>query len=94
MCSILLLSETPTLHACLDFSDFNHNISRAERSNLATLVDLLSLMDYSKDGPEIRKALDWLVENQSSDGLWRMTYVRGTEGGACTKNEKTTKKRL
>jgi len=51
-------------------------------------------MDYSKDGPEIRKALDWLVENQSSDGLWRMTYVRGTEGGACTKNEKTTKKRL
>jgi hypothetical protein len=62
--------------------------------NLVTSLDSLSLMGYSKDDPDIRKALDWLVDNQSSDGLWRMTYVKGTKEGTSAKNEKTRERQL
>jgi hypothetical protein len=62
--------------------------------NLVTSLDLLSLMGYSEDDPDIRKALDWLVENQSSDGLWKMTYAEGTKESAHIKNEKTKERRL
>lgn len=57
--------------------------------NLVTSLDSLSLMGYSRDDPDIRKALNWLVENQLSDGFWRVTYVEGTKEGVCTRNEKT-----
>lgn len=59
-----------------------------------TSLDSLSLMGYSKDDPDIRKALNWLVENQSSDGLWRMTYAEGTKEGASTKNDETRERQL
>ena len=62
--------------------------------NLVTSLDSLSLMGYSKDDPDIRRALNWLVENQSFDGLWRMTYVEGTKESAYIKNEKTKERRL
>jgi len=62
--------------------------------NLVTSLDSLSLMGYSKDDPDIRKALNWLVENQSSDGLWKMTYAEGTKESAHIKNEKTKERRL
>jgi len=62
--------------------------------NLVTSLDSLSLMGYSRDDPDIRKALNWLVENQLSDGLWRVTYVEGTKEGVCTRNEKTRERQL
>ena len=57
--------------------------------NLVTALDSLSLMGYSRDDPDIRKGLNWLVENQLSDGLWRVTYVEGKKEGARSINEKT-----
>ena len=62
--------------------------------NLVTSLDSLSLMGYSKDDPDIRKALNWLVENQLSDGLWKITYVENTKEGAYMKNEKTRERQL
>jgi len=62
--------------------------------NIVTSLDSLSLMGYSKDDPDIRKALNWLIENQLSDGLWKITYVEGTKEGACTKNKKTKERQL
>jgi hypothetical protein len=50
-------------------------------------------MDYSKDDPEVRKALNWLVENQLSNGLWNITYVEGKREGSCP-NEKTRERQL
>jgi hypothetical protein len=45
-------------------------------------------MGYSRDDPDIRKASNWLVENQLSDGQWRMIYVDGTKEDVCTKKWK------
>ncbi len=59
-----------------------------------TSLDSLSLMGYSRDDPDIRKALNWLVENQLSDGLWRVTYVEGTKEGVCTRNGQTRERQL
>jgi len=62
--------------------------------NLVTSLDSLSLMGYSKDDPDISKALNWLVENQLSDGLWRISYVEGTREGKCTESKKAKERQL
>ena len=61
--------------------------------NIVTSLDSLSLMGYSKDDPDIRKALNWLVENQLSNGLWRITYLEGKREGLCP-NERTRERQL
>ncbi len=40
--------------------------------NLLTALDSLSLLGFSRDDPDIQKGLDWFVENQQSDGLWKI----------------------
>jgi hypothetical protein len=57
--------------------------------NLVTALDSLSLMSYSKDDPDIKKALNWLIENQSLNGLWRLSYARGTKEDAYAVNEES-----
>ena len=61
--------------------------------NIVTALDSLSLMGYSRDDPDIEKALNWLVENQLPDGLWKMDYAEGKEDAFVT-NEKTKERRL
>jgi hypothetical protein len=61
--------------------------------NLVTALDSLSLMGYSRDDSDIRKALNWLFENQLSDGLWNISYVEGKKG-ICKINEKTRERQL
>jgi hypothetical protein len=61
--------------------------------NIVTSLDSLSLMGYSKDDPDIRKALNWLVENQLSNRLWGITYVEGKKEGQCM-NKKTREMQL
>jgi len=43
--------------------------------NLVTSLDSLSLMGYSKSDPDIKRGVDWLVENQAEDGLWNLNYA-------------------
>jgi len=45
--------------------------------NLVTGLDSLSRMGFRGDDPDVRKGLDWLVENQRPDGLWNTSYKAG-----------------
>lgn len=45
--------------------------------NLLTALDSLSLLGFSKDDKDIRKALDWFINHQETDGLWKTTYDIG-----------------
>lgn len=45
--------------------------------NLLMALESLSLMGFSKDDPDIAKALDWFVANQQADGLWDSSYKKG-----------------
>ena len=47
--------------------------------NIITALDSLSLMGYSKDDVDVKKGLNWLVENQLSTGLWRLDYSKGAK---------------
>jgi hypothetical protein len=45
--------------------------------NLKTALNSLSLIGFSGEDPEIKKALDWFIEHQKPDGLWDLTYKDG-----------------
>jgi hypothetical protein len=49
--------------------------------NIVTALDSLSLMSYSKDDVDVQKGLNWLVENQLPNGLWKLDY------GTCAKEK-------
>jgi hypothetical protein len=40
--------------------------------NLLTSLDSLGLLGFSKDDPDIHQGLDWFVQNQQQDGLWKL----------------------
>lgn len=42
--------------------------------NLVTALDSLSLMGYSREDVDIKRGLEWLVENQLPNGLWKLDY--------------------
>lgn len=44
--------------------------------NLVTSLDSLSRMGFSREDPDIRRAVDWLVEHQRPDGLWSTSYMK------------------
>jgi hypothetical protein len=52
-------------------------------------LDSITLIDPSWD-EQMEKAIDWLVDHQSKDGLWRTTYVAGKE----VNNARTRETRL
>jgi len=47
-------------------------------NNLVAALDSISLIDTSRDEP-MEVALDWLIDHQEEDGLWKVTYVSGKE---------------
>lgn len=56
--------------------------------NIVTSLDSLSLMRYSKDDVDVKKALSWLVENQLPNGLWKLDYAQGAKEKAGVTSEK------
>jgi hypothetical protein len=50
--------------------------------NLITALDSLSLMGYSKDDVDVKKGLNWLLENQMTNGLWRLEYGKAAKNKA------------
>lgn len=56
--------------------------------NIVTSLDSLSLMGYSKDDVDVKKALSWLVENQLPNGLWKLDYSPGAKDKAGVTSEK------
>jgi hypothetical protein len=47
-------------------------------NNLVAALDSISLIDPSRD-EQIEYALDWLIDHQVDDGLWKASYVRDEE---------------
>jgi hypothetical protein len=48
-------------------------------NNLVAALDSLSLIGLSIDDPDLRRAVDWLVDHQLASGLWRVTYAKADE---------------
>lgn len=46
-------------------------------TNLLSALDTLSKLGYSKDDPQIKKAIDWFVKNQEKSGLWKSGFEKG-----------------
>jgi hypothetical protein len=44
--------------------------------NLLTALDSLSLLGFPANDPDISKGLQWFIDNQEPDGLWRLDYSR------------------
>jgi hypothetical protein len=40
--------------------------------NLLTALNTLYFLGFTKNDPDIRKGLNWFIENQQSDGLWKL----------------------
>ena len=45
-------------------------------NHLLSALDTLSVIGLSSSDEYIRQALDWLVENQQTNGLWKTLYAR------------------
>jgi hypothetical protein len=40
--------------------------------NLLTSLESLALLGFTADDPDIKRGLDWFIENQQEDGLWKL----------------------
>jgi hypothetical protein len=45
-------------------------------TNLLTAMDSLMRLEFSSDDADIQKGLDWFIEHQNSDGVWRASYQK------------------
>jgi hypothetical protein len=45
-------------------------------NNLMAALDSISKIGISVNDPQIQLALDWLVEHQQPDGMWKVTYAK------------------
>jgi hypothetical protein len=43
-------------------------------TDILSALDSLSWLGFSKDDPDIKSGLDWLIANQEETGLWRSGY--------------------
>ncbi len=45
-------------------------------NNLAAVLDTVSLIGIPPSDPDVRKALDWFIANQTETGLWKVFYSK------------------
>jgi len=45
-------------------------------TNLVSALEVLALIGFTKDDPDVARGLRWLAEHQEEDGLWRTSYSR------------------
>jgi hypothetical protein len=45
-------------------------------TNLVSALDSLSWMRWSPEDDDVRRALQWLVDHQEPNGLWKVSYSR------------------
>lgn len=46
-------------------------------TDLISALDSLATFGFSKQGPQLEKALKWFVENQQKNGLWDLKILKG-----------------
>jgi hypothetical protein len=61
-------------------------------NNLLAALDSLSLIEIPATDEDVNKALDWFIENQQEDGLWKTSY--SSIHKAPPENERTRELRL
>jgi hypothetical protein len=49
------------------------------QTDLLSSLDSLSLIGFSAENPEVKKALQWFVTEQQSNGAWKLKLVRGKD---------------
>jgi len=47
-------------------------------TDIISALDSLTLLGFSAGEPHIQKALQWFVDNQQKNGLWKLKITRGT----------------
>lgn len=47
-------------------------------TDVLSTLDSLSKLGLSTDNPQIREGVDWFIEHQKENGLWKLRLVRGT----------------
>lgn len=57
-------------------------------TNLVSALDTLSLLGVSRDDEIVKKGLEWLVDHQQDDGLWKVSY------SSIHKNPESSKTRI
>jgi len=45
-------------------------------NNIVAALDSVSLIGLSRDNEQVSKALNWLIDHQGEDGLWKGSYAR------------------
>jgi hypothetical protein len=45
-------------------------------NNLISALDTLSLLGVNREDEQIHKSLEWFIDHQQEDGLWRVTYAK------------------
>jgi len=48
-------------------------------TDILSSLDSLSLLGFSKDDPQIEKALHWLTTKQEENGLWKSSYEKAKD---------------
>ncbi len=46
-------------------------------TDLLSALDSLSKLGFTGDHPQIHEGVDWFINNQKKDGLWKLKLVRG-----------------
>lgn len=57
-------------------------------NNLVAALDTLSLIGFNKEDEQINVALQWFIDHQEKDGLWKVTYTKEKEMKAAGEQEK------
>jgi len=47
-------------------------------TDLISALDSLSLLGFSKQKPQIGKAIQWFIDNQQKNGLWELKILKGS----------------
>jgi hypothetical protein len=48
-------------------------------NDILSAMDSLSLIGFDKSDKDIRSGLEWLIDDQGDDGLWRSRYAKGKD---------------
>ena len=43
-------------------------------TDVLSVLDTLSLLGFAPDHPDVARGIDWLIDDQGKDGLWRSRY--------------------
>lgn len=46
-------------------------------TDLISALDSLSLLGFSKNTPQIERALQWFIDNQQETGMWKLKLLKG-----------------